>query len=85
MEKVETAFRMDMTELKSSFRHALSFSIPPPAVYCNHRPGANSKSIFGVPLVEVETNQGNISKVMKLCIEEVEKRGLNVKKIYEVT
>jgi hypothetical protein len=85
MAKVETAFRMDTTDLKASFRHALSFSIPPPALYCNHHPGASSESIFGVPLAYIETNQGTISKVMKMCIDEVEKRGLDIKKIYEVT
>ncbi|KAN0140303.1 hypothetical protein V8E53_002199 [Lactarius tabidus] len=71
-------------DLRASFRRALSFSIPPPTFYRNHCPSAHSNSglIFGVPLVDLETNQDKISKVMRICIEEVEKRGLNTKGIY---
>jgi hypothetical protein len=74
----------DTSDLRASFRRALSFSIPPLTLYRNHRPGAYSDLIFGVPLVDVETDEDNIPKVMKMCIEEVEKRGLNTKKIYSV-
>jgi len=41
--------------------------------------------IFGVPLVDVETNEDNVPKVMRMCIEEVEKRGLDTKGIYLVS
>jgi hypothetical protein len=75
----------DTSDLRASFRRALSFSIPPLTLYRNHRPGAYSDLIFGVPLVDVETDEDNIPKVMKMCIEEVEKRGLNTKKIYSVS
>ncbi|KAI9430913.1 hypothetical protein H4582DRAFT_1341738 [Lactarius indigo] len=72
----------DTSGLSASFRRALSFSIPPPTLYRNNHPNAYSDLIFGVPLVDLETNQDNIPKVIKMCIEEVEKRGLNTKKIY---
>ena len=77
----------DMSGLKGSFRRALSFSIPLLSLYRNYRPGAYSDSdlIFGVPLVDVETNEDNVPKVMRMCIEEVEKRGLNTHKIYSVS
>jgi hypothetical protein len=75
----------DMSDLRASFRRALSFSLPPLTLYRNHRPGAYSDLIFGVPLVGVETDEDNVPKVMKLCIQEVEKRGLNTKKIYSVS
>ncbi|KAH9175092.1 hypothetical protein EDB89DRAFT_2138609 [Lactarius sanguifluus] len=74
----------DTSDLRASFRRALSFSIPPPTLYRNYRPGAYSELIFGVPLVDVETNEDNVPKVMKMCIEEVEKRGLVTNKIYSV-
>ncbi|KAH8989391.1 hypothetical protein EDB86DRAFT_1914472 [Lactarius hatsudake] len=74
----------DMSDLRASFRRALSFSIPPRTLYHNYRPGEYSDLIFGVPLVDVETNEGNVPKVMRMCIEEVEKRGLNTNKIYSV-
>ncbi len=74
-----------MSDLRASFRRALSYSIPPPAIYRNYRPSAYSDLIFGVPLVGATTNQDNLPKVMRMCIEEVEKRGLDTKNIYAVS
>ncbi|KAH9175094.1 hypothetical protein EDB89DRAFT_2227617 [Lactarius sanguifluus] len=75
----------DTSDLRTSFRRDLSHSIPPPIFYRNYyRPGAYSDPVFGVPLVEVETNEDKVPKVMRMCIEEVEKRGLNTKGIYSV-
>jgi hypothetical protein len=104
MEAEKVLARRDTSEsdLRASFRRALSFSIfffffffffgpisfsiPPPTFYRNHCPSAhpNSGLLFGVPLVGLETNQDNVSKVMKICIEEVEERGLDTKGIYSV-
>jgi hypothetical protein len=75
----------DTSDLRASFRRALSFSTPPPTLYRNYRPGAYSELIFGVPLVDAETNQDNVPTVMRMCIEEVENRGLNTKGIYSVS
>ncbi|KAH8989319.1 hypothetical protein EDB86DRAFT_1903013 [Lactarius hatsudake] len=74
----------DTSGLRASFDHALSFSIPPLTLYCNYRPNAYSNLIFGVPLVNLATNQDYVPKVIRMCIEEVEKRGLNAHKIYSV-
>ncbi|KAI9439448.1 hypothetical protein BJY52DRAFT_1421308 [Lactarius psammicola] len=74
----------DTSDLRASFRRALSFSIPSPTLYRNYRPGAYSDLIFGVPLVDVETNEDNVPKMMRMCIEEVEKRGLDTKGIYSL-
>ena len=41
--------------------------------------------IFGVPLVDVETNEDNVPKVMRMYMEEIEKRGLDTNKIYSVS
>ncbi|KAH8997020.1 hypothetical protein EDB86DRAFT_3155043 [Lactarius hatsudake] len=81
-EVVKALAGTDMSGLMASFRRTLSFSIPPSTLYRNSHPSAYSDLIFGVPLVNLETNQDNILKVIKLCIEEVEKRGLDTKKIY---
>ncbi|KAF8265553.1 hypothetical protein EI94DRAFT_1735321 [Lactarius quietus] len=75
------------SDLRASFRRALSFSIPPPTFYRNYSPvvpssGAHSDLIFGVPLVDVETDEDNVPKVMRMCIDEVEKCNLNTKGIY---
>ena len=79
---------IDTADLKASFRRALSFSIPPLTLYHReYRPGAYL--IFGVPLkdplVDVTTSEDNVPKVMRMCIDEVEKRGLNTKNIYSVS
>ena len=84
--EVENAWAgIDTSNLRASFCRALSFSIPPLTLYRNYRPGAYSDLIFGVPLVDVETDKDNVPKVMRMCIEEVEKRGLNTKGIYSVS
>ena len=75
---------IDTADLKASFRRALSFSIPPLILYRNYRLGAYSNIVFGVPLVDVTSNEEKVPKVMRMCIEEVEKRGLNTHKIYNL-
>jgi len=74
----------DMSILRVSFRRALRFSIPPSTIYRNYHPGAHADSLFGVPLVDATTNEDNIPRVIRMCIEEVEKRGLYTKKIYSL-
>ncbi|KAH8989389.1 Rho GTPase activation protein [Lactarius hatsudake] len=76
----EALARTDTSDLRTSFRRELSHSIPPPIFYRNYRPDP----VFGVPLVEVETDDNKVPKVMRMCIEEVEKRGLNTIGIYSV-
>ncbi|KAH8996912.1 hypothetical protein EDB86DRAFT_2828958 [Lactarius hatsudake] len=71
----------DTSGLRMSLGHALSFSIPPLTLYCNYRPDAYSDLIFGVPLVDLTTD---VPKVIRMCTEEVEKRGLDTHKIYSV-
>jgi hypothetical protein len=75
----------DTSDLTASFRRALSFSTPPLTLYRNNRTSAYSELIFGVPLADLETNEDNVPKVMRMCIEEVAKRGLNTKNIYSVS
>ena len=84
--EVETSLAgRDTSDLRASFRRTLSDSIPPPALYRNHRLGAGTRLIFGVPLVELETDPDNVPKVMRMCMEEVEKRDLNSRGIYSVS
>ncbi|KAF8257420.1 hypothetical protein EI94DRAFT_1817911 [Lactarius quietus] len=70
------------SDLRASFRRALSFSIPPPTFYRKYCPGVHSDLIFGAPLMDVETNEDNVPKVLRKCMEEVERRDLNTKGIY---
>ena len=83
--EVESALSgTDTSDLKVFFRQALYFSTPPLILDRNCRPGGYSNLIFGVPLVDLGMNEENVPKVMRTCIEEVEKRGLNVDNIYSV-
>ncbi|KAN0140322.1 hypothetical protein V8E53_002218 [Lactarius tabidus] len=72
----------DTSDLRESLNRALSFSIPPLTLYRNCRPGGYSNLIFGVPLLGHGISDDKVPKVMRMCIEEVEKRGLNMDKIY---
>ena len=72
------------SDLRASFRRAIAYSTPPRTLYCNYRPGVYSNLIFGVPLVDLGLNDDEVPKVMRMCIDEVEKRGLHINKIYSV-
>jgi hypothetical protein len=74
-----------MSDLKVSFRQAISFSTPPLTLYRNYRPGGYSSLIFGVSLVDLGMNGDKVPKVIRMCIDEVEKRGLNIDNIYSVS
>jgi hypothetical protein len=87
-EEVEKSLaRGDTSNLRASFRRALSFSIPPPSLYRNPRPGIYAHLIFGVPLADLETDdlENNVPKVMKTCIEDLEKWALNTQGIHAVS
>jgi hypothetical protein len=75
----------DTSDLKVSFRRAISFSTPPLVLYRNNHCGGYSNLTFGVPLVDLEMNGYKVPKVMRMCIDEVEKRGLNDDDIYWVS
>ena len=84
-EVVNALGRTDVSNLIASFRRDLSFSTPPLTLYRNYRPGEYPNLIFGVPLVDLRMNEDKVPKVMRICIEEVEKRGLHIEKIYAVS
>lgn len=78
----------DTHDLAASFRRALAFSIPPVTFYRDFRVGGHSGAIFGVTLVDYATSrdkEDKVPKIIKVCTEEVEKRGLNANKIYLVS
>ena len=89
--RAEVVYILDTTDtsnLRGSFRRALSLSIPPLTLYRNYRPGGYSNLIFGVPLVAALDHsiiEGNVPKVMRMCMEEIEKRGFNIAGLYTVS
>ena len=74
----------DTSDLTASFHRGLSFSIPPLTLYRDYRPGGYSNLIFGVPLVDHATSEGNVPEVMRMCMEEVEKRGPDIDGLYDL-
>jgi len=75
---------IDTFDLKASFRQAFAYSVPPLTLYRNYQPGANSDLSFGVLLADASADQYNVPIVVRTCIEEVEKRGMDTEKIYSV-
>ncbi len=78
----------DTHDLAASFRRALAFSLPPITFYRNFRVGGRSDAVFGITLVDYATSrdrEGRVPKIIGICIEDVEKRGLNINKIYAVS
>ncbi|KAH8984610.1 hypothetical protein EDB92DRAFT_1819013 [Lactarius akahatsu] len=71
----------DTSNLKASFRRTFSSSIPPPALYLNYRLGAHSNLVFGVLLRDCMTDGDCVPKIIRMCMKEVEERGLDT---YEV-
>ncbi|KAI9431433.1 hypothetical protein H4582DRAFT_2085110 [Lactarius indigo] len=86
VEKVSS--ETDTSLLSSSLRRSLAVSIPPPTLYYNYHVGECQDLIFGVTLVDYATARGSendVPKIVKICIEEVDKRGLDAEGIYRVS
>lgn len=67
---------------------ALASLIPKPILYYNYTVGECSDLIFGVSLVDYATSRGlgetEIPKIIRICIQEVDERGLESEGIYRV-
>src|SRR6266404_4415643 len=60
----------------------------PRSLYYNYNVGEGSDLIFGVSLSDYATareSHNNIPSILRLCIDEVDKRGLEVEGIYRVS
>jgi hypothetical protein len=75
----------ETSDLKLSLRRAISIYTPPLVLYRNYHPGGYSNLIFGDPLVDHGVTEDKVPKVMRMCIDEVEKRGLDIDDIYWVS
>lgn len=77
----------DTYDLVASLRRAFSFSVPPVTFFRNFRVVGHSDAIFGVTLdyATSRDKEDEVPKIIRVCIEEVEKRGLNINKIYSVS
>ncbi|KAI0252694.1 hypothetical protein BJV78DRAFT_331476 [Lactifluus subvellereus] len=78
----------DTSILGASLRRSLALSIPQPTLYYNYHVGECQDLIFGVTLVDYATaraSENEVPKTLRICIDEVDKRGLDAEGIYRVS
>ncbi|KAH9057750.1 hypothetical protein EDB87DRAFT_1832895 [Lactarius vividus] len=78
----------DTSILVASLRSSLALSIPPRTLYHNYDVGECPDLVFGLSLADYATARGvqnDLPKILRLCIEEVEKRGLEAEGIYTLS
>lgn len=78
----------DVSFLPSIKHRCLKQGLPRRTLYTNYYVGDCSDLVFGVSLVDYATSrglqEGDIPKLVKICIAEVDKRGLLSEGIYRV-
>ena len=78
----------DTTILATSLRSCLALSIPSSILYYNYHVGECQDLIFGVSLADYATARGienDVPKILRICIDEIDKRGLDAEGIYRVS
>lgn len=79
----------DVSVIAAKIARTLPSEIPPPILYCNYYVGDCKDFIFGVSLVDYATArnlpEGEVPKIVRLCIREIDQRGLNSEGIYRVS
>ncbi|TFK30739.1 RhoGAP-domain-containing protein [Coprinopsis marcescibilis] len=79
----------DLLKLRSSIPRSLASAIPDPILYEHGQVGSCSDLIFGFGLTDYSTTKGlsdsEIPKIVKICIAEIDKRGLDSEGIYRVS
>lgn len=79
----------DVAKLKSNIPTSLASAIPDPILYEHGLVGECNDLIFGFSLVDYATAnslpEGSIPKIVRICIEEIDKRGLESEGIYRVS
>lgn len=78
----------DAAKLAAQFSRSLASSIPERILYQHGQVGACDDLIFGFSLLDYATSKGlqdgDIPKIIRICIEEIDKRGLDSEGIYRV-
>ncbi|KAI0768636.1 hypothetical protein BD413DRAFT_563758 [Trametes elegans] len=79
----------DSTALSSNIPRLLVAATPKPIYYYNYNVGECKDLIFGVSLVDYATarglSDGEIPKIVRICIDDIEQRGLDAEGIYRVS
>ncbi|EJF66392.1 RhoGAP-domain-containing protein [Dichomitus squalens] len=81
--------QQDSAAIAASIRGMLSLLTPKPTYYYNFNVGECKDLIFGVTLVDYATArglpEGDIPKIVRICIEDIDRRGLEAEGIYRVS
>ncbi|KAF5377182.1 hypothetical protein D9615_006332 [Tricholomella constricta] len=79
----------DVAKLKAYISRSLASAIPEPILYQHGLVGSCNDLIFGFSLVDYATakglQDGEIPKIMRICIQEIDRRGLEAEGIYRVS
>ncbi|KAF9807083.1 hypothetical protein IEO21_08394 [Rhodonia placenta] len=79
----------DTVILGASIQRMLAIATPPPVYYYNYNVGECKDLIFGVTLVDYATArnlpEGEVPKIVRISIREIERRGLDAEGIYRVS
>lgn len=79
----------DTAVISNSIPKLLAAATPKPSYYQNFRVGECRDLIFGVSLVDYATTkglaEGEVPKIVRLCIKEIDERGLEAEGIYRVS
>ena len=79
----------DTTILTANIPKSFALAVPKPIMYYNYHVGECKDLIFGVTLADYATArglaEGEIPKIVKLCIEYIDERGLDSEGIYRVS
>ena len=74
--------------MKTQIPRSLASAIPDPILYEHGQVGECNDLIFGFSLVDYATakglSEGDVPKILRRCVEEIDKRGLESEGIYRV-
>ncbi|KAF8167804.1 hypothetical protein B0H34DRAFT_683101 [Crassisporium funariophilum] len=79
----------DVAKVKPHIPRSLASAIPDPILYEHGMVGECNDLIFGISLVDYATakglSEGSVPKIIRICIEEINRRGLETEGIYRVS
>lgn len=79
----------DIAKLNANIPRSLASAIPEPILYEHGQVGLCNDLIFGISLVDYATakglQEGEVPKIIRICIEEIDRRGLGSEGIYRVS
>lgn len=77
-----------MAKLKAHIPRSLASAIPDPILYQHGQVGFCNDLLFGISLVDYATakglQDGEVPKIIRICIREIDQRGLESEGIYRV-